>query len=226
MMPSKHGELQMTRKRLDNGFTIMELLVAMAIVSIVMIAVVSAYQLQVSSKNTQDSLTDMNQAIRAALEIMNIEIRMAGLDVRNTAGAGILAATNNQFDFTMDIGGGASFEPDGDLDDPNERITYGLNGGNLTRSTNGGPNQPLAENVDALDFVYLDEDGNVTGTLADIRTVQVAVVIRTGQAGGFMKSYTDTQVYRNLQNQVIFGPAGDGFRRMVLRHNINCYNFW
>lgn len=202
----------------------MELLVAMAIVSIVMVAIVSAYQLQVRGKNTQDALTDMNETARAALEIMAHEIRTAGCDPNRTANAGIVVANPNQLDFTMDIGDGASFEPDGDLDDPNEQVSYALNGGNLTRDTGGGP-MPLARNVDALDFVYLDEDGNIAGTPDDIRTIQVAIVARSGQAAsGFWNTLTDTQQYANLQGNVIFGPANDTFRRLLLTRNIRCYN--
>ena len=106
----------MIAKRNNMGFTLMELLVAMAVVSIVMAAVVSAYQLQVRGKNTQDALTDMNQTARAALEIMTYEIRTAGCDPNRTSDAGIVqtATTASQLDITMDIGNGASFEPDGD----------------------------------------------------------------------------------------------------------------
>ena len=216
----------MIGKRKNMGFTLIELLVAMAVVSIVMAAVVSAYQLQVRGKNTQDALTDMNQTARSALEIMTYEIRTAGCDPNRTADAGILQATSNatQLDLTMDIGDGASFEPDGDLDDPNEQVSYLLNGGNLCRDTGGGP-MPLARNVDALNFVYLDEDGNITGTMADVRAIQVAIVARAGQAaGGFMHSFTDTRQYLNIQGNPIFGPANDGFRRLLLTKSITCYN--
>jgi len=216
----------MIGKRENKGFTLIELLVAMAVVSIVMAAVVSAYQLQVRGKNTQDALTDMNQTARAALEIMTYEIRTAGCDPERTADAGIVAATTtaNQLDFTMDIGDGASFEPDGDLDDPNEQVSYLLNSGNLCRDTGGGP-MALARNVDALNFVYLDEDGNITGTMADVRAIQVAIVARAGQAaGGFMHSYTDTRQYLNIQGAPIFGPANDSFRRLLLTKTITCYN--
>jgi len=214
----------MTKTHKNQGFTLIELLVAMAIVSIVMTAVVSAYQLQVQSKNTQDALTDMNQTARAALEIMAHEMRTAGCDPERTANAGVVVANANRLDFTMDIGDGASFEPDGDLDDPNETVSYALNGGNLTRDTGGGP-MPLARNVDALDFVYLDGNGVVTADPTQIRTIQVAIVARSGQAaGGFMHSFIDNQTYANLQGAVIFGPAGDSFRRLLLTRNIRCYN--
>ncbi len=106
-----------------------------------------------------------------------------------------MTADANQLDITMDIGDGASFEPDGDLDDPNERVSYTLNGGILERTTGvAGIAQPLARNVDALNFVYLDEDGNITGTPAEVRTIEVAIVARSGEtASGFMHSFTDTR---------------------------------
>ena len=215
----------MSRQRHNRGFTLMELLIAMAIVSIVMIAVVSAYQIQVRGKNTQENLTDMNQAARAAMEIMVHEIRTAGCDPNRTAGAGITVMAANQLDFSMDIGDGASFEPDGDLDDPNEQVSYALNGGNLTRTAGAGVAQPLARNVDALDFVYLDEDGNITGTPADVRSIQLAIVARSGtEAGGLMNTVTDVRQYQNLQGNVIFGPANDPFRRLLLTTTVMCYN--
>ena len=214
----------MIAKRNNMGFTLIELLVAMAVVSIVMAAVVSAYQLQVRGKNTQDVLTDMNQTARSALEIMTYEIRTAGCDPNLTASAGITVAGANQLDITMDIGDGASFEPDGDINDPNEQVSYLINAGNLCRDTGGGP-MPLARNVDALDFVYLDGNGNITADPTAIRTIEVAIVARAGQAaGGFMHSFTDTRTYQNLQGDVIFGPANDGFRRLLLTKSITCYN--
>ena len=223
-MLNKRKEVQMNRHGQNEGFTLMELLVAMAIVSIVLAAVVSAYELQVRGKNTQDALTDMNETARAALEIMTHELRTAGCDPNRAANAGITGAAANRFDITMDIGDGATFEPDGDLDDPNERVSYYLNAGNLVRDTGGGP-MPLARNVDALDFVYLDEDGNITADVTLIRSVQLALVARSGQAaGGFMHSFTDNQQYTNLNGDVIFGPANDSFRRLLLTKTIRLYN--
>ena len=111
------------------GFTLIELMIAMAIGSILMVAVVSAYQIQVSSKNTQEALTDMNTTARAALEIMTQELSTAGCDPNNTDTAGIVNATANDLTFTMDIGNtaGNTFRPDGLLDGPNEQIRYAIN---------------------------------------------------------------------------------------------------
>ncbi len=213
----------------DKGFTLIELLVAMAIVSIVMAAVVAVYQVQVRGNNTQEALTDMNQTARAAMEIMVGEIRLAGCDVLKSSGAAILAATPNQLSFTMDIGDGASFQPDGDTNDPNERVIYSLyvdgdGNQNLGRDTGGGP-QPLARNVDALDFVYFDEDGNPPGALNDIRSIQINLVARAGEAaGGLLYAHRDTVAYQNQQGVQILAAQNDAFRRLQLSTTANCYN--
>jgi type IV pilus assembly protein PilW len=131
----------------------------------------------------------------------------------------------------MDIGDGASFQPDGDTADANEDVTYSLyvdGDGNrhLGRDTGGG-NQPLARNVDALDFVYLDAFGNPTGILANIRSIQVTIVARAGQrAGGvgYVGAHTDTTAYQNQQGTEILAAQNDSFRRILLTTTINCRN--
>lgn len=212
-------------KRSDqSGFTLIELMIAMAIGSILMVAVVSAYQIQVGSKNTQEALTDMNTTARAALEIMVHELRTAGCDPDGGAGAGIVNAGANDLTFTMDIGNtaGTSFQPDGLLDGPNEQIRYAINAnGNLGRDRlDGAGLQPLARNVDAVDFVYLDEDGVVTGTLADIRSIQITIVARSGRAApGFMKTVVDNTNYTNQQGTVILAAPGRFVPAAVADHH-------
>jgi type IV pilus assembly protein PilW len=221
----------------NNGFTLIELLIAMAIASIVMAAVVSAYQLQVRGQNTQEALTDMNQSARAALEIMTTEIRSAGLNPLRVPGlAGILTAKDDQLNFTMDLGDGASFQADGDINDPNENITYQLftdTDGNRDLGRNSGGLQALARNVDALNFVYLNGNSPQgviptpvsAANLSAIRSIQVTIVVRAGaQAGGFLHPYTNTTTYKNLQGEDVYTAPGDSFRRIALTTTINCLN--
>jgi type IV pilus assembly protein PilW len=204
----------------NRGFTLIELLVAMAVVSIIMAAVVSAYQVQVRGQNTQAALTDMNQSARAALTVMSNEISTAGLDPLQTAHAGIVIANANELQFTRDIGdnAGTTLQPDGATTGANESIDYALNGGNLTRNA-----MPLVRNVDALNFVYLDEDGNVTANITDIRSIQVTIVARAGSAsGGFLFPYKNTTAYTNLQGAQVLAAQNDSFRRLALSTTINC----
>jgi type IV pilus assembly protein PilW len=204
-------------------------MVALAVASVFLIALVSAYEVQVRNKYTQEVLTDMNQTARAALEMMVYELRTAGCDPNGVAGAGFVNAGDNTVTFTVDRGNtaGTSFQPDGLLDGPNEQIRYAINGaGNLGRDNfQGNGLQPLARNVDALDFVYLDENGAETAVLTDIRSVQVTMVARAGQVvGGFLHRHTDNTIYRNQLGEVILPAQNDSFRRLLLTTTVACRN--
>jgi type IV pilus assembly protein PilW len=231
------------RRSDHSGFTLIELMIAMVIGSIMMVAVVSAYQIQVGSKNTQEALTDMNTTARAALEIMTKELSTAGCDPNNTGVAGIVNAAANDLTVSMDIGNtaGNSFRADGLIDGPNEQIRYAVNAqGNLGRDRlDGAGLQPLARNVDALDFVYLD--GNTppnvipspvaAANLENIRSIEITMVARAGQAApGFMKTTLDNRLYTNPRGDVLVfangapNPPMDSFRRLRLTTTVNCRN--
>lgn len=119
-------------------------------------------------------------------------------DGGETSGAGIVIAQAETIQFTMDLTGGEGDGLDNDgngvtdneeerdygdgaLNDPNENITYRLSDSDgdgvddtLVRNTGGG-NQPMVRGIAALNFVYLDADNNVTGTVADIRSIVIAL---------------------------------------------------
>ncbi len=223
------------------GFTLLELMVAMAIFGIVMAGMVNFYSLQLRSHITQQAVVDMHQNARAAMMIMKHEIKMAGLDGLGTANTGITIADQNQIQFTLDN------NDDGDSTDGNERIRYALSGTDLGRDTGGGL-QPVAENFEVLDFVYLDDrisdntddDGDgtidepdealmatpVTGSdLDDIRMVQITIVARNGQnVPVFSFQVQDTNNYVNQQGTVVLAAQNDMFRRTLLTSNVYLRN--
>ncbi len=88
-----------------DGFTLVELMVAMAIGLIVMSAVYSTYSTQQKSYVLQEQVAAMQQNIRAAMYYMTREIRMAGCDPTGNAQAGITAAGPTTISFTRDIRG-------------------------------------------------------------------------------------------------------------------------
>ena len=206
---------KMTRKR---GYTIVELLVAIAISGIFMGAIYSAYTSQQRATLGQEQVSAMHRNLRSAMYFMEKEIRMAGCDPTGKAGAGISTASVNTISFTED----------GDGDGAVTNITYGLSGSDLVR--NGAR---IAENIDAINFVYLDGEGirlddgggNVTDPehRAKIRSVQVTIVARTGKQD---PHYTDSTSYQNKMTDPIFTPSGDDvhFRRKVLSTSIKCRN--
>jgi type IV pilus assembly protein PilW len=217
------------RKRgCDQGFTLLELLVVILILGVVMAGVYSVYSSQQKSFLIQEDVAEMQQNLRAAMFSMVREIRLAGCNPTGKATAGIVTATATTISVTMDISGNNPNvdPPDGDTGDANEAVTYALmdpdgDGINdLGRNTGGGL-QPVASNLDAIDFVYLDGNGNATADLTQMRSVQVTVVARTeNRSAGFR----NTASYRNLQGTVVFTAPGDAFRRKVFTTNIRCRN--
>ena len=115
---------------------------------------------------------------------------------------------------------------DGTLDS-NEDITYSLydaygDGGlDLGRKAGSGDYQPVAENIDVLNFVYFDANGSTpVADLENIRSVQVTLVARSGMD----INYTDASAYYNDQGNLILGAQNDHFRRRLLTNRVQCRN--
>jgi hypothetical protein len=118
---------------------------------------------------------------------------------------------------------------DGDTDDANEQIIYSLiiNGAGdqlLARDTGSGP-QPVADFIEALNFVYLDNAGNPTTQPPQIKSVQVTIVARSGrQVPVLFFKQTDSLTYFNQQGQIILPAQNDNFRRIAVTADIKCRN--
>jgi type IV pilus assembly protein PilW len=69
----------------NQGFTIIELMIAMAIVSLVMAAIVSAFIFQQESYNTQEQVAVMQQNGRAAMSALSRDVRIAGFGLGNAS---------------------------------------------------------------------------------------------------------------------------------------------
>ena len=206
------------------GFTLIELLVGMVVSLLAMGAIYSTFLNQHKSYLVQEEVAAMQQNIRAAMFYMQREIRMAGCDPTGLANAGITAASATSIHFTEDVWNGtAGGNPDGDVDDSNEDITY-----NLDDSDGDGVvdeldrnNQTVAQNIDALNFVYLDANGNTTATLADIRSVEITIVARISRG---VVPMVNNNTYLNQRGATILGPQNDNLSRRRLTAFIKCRN--
>jgi len=195
----------------DRGFTLTELLVAMALSAVVMASIGYVYYTQQKSYLVQENLAAAQQNLRASMYSMERDIRMAGCDPTEKSGAGIGTAGTNTIAFTSDLNG------DRDTGDTDENVTYSLGDGDGDGDNDLLKNgNLLAENIDALDFVYLP-----TATISQIRSVQVTVVAKTGRAD---PGYTDSGDYRNVQGTVILAAQNDRFRRKQLDATIKLRN--
>ncbi|MCK4533918.1 MAG: prepilin-type N-terminal cleavage/methylation domain-containing protein [Syntrophobacterales bacterium] len=199
-------------RKSDAGFTIIELLIAMAVGLAVLGATYSIFILHSKTFGNQEQIAEMQQNVRAAMDFMTREIRMAGYDYTGSAGAGIVSPASNSINFTLDITSTSGPDaPDGDTDDPNENITYSLYTADGIqklgrKSTAGAVNQPVAEHIQSLAFQYWDANGNTTATVANIRRIRVTITGKTAKPdpdytpnGGY-RTYTLTSVItpRNL----------------------------
>ncbi len=230
-----------------SGFTLVELLISMTLVALVMTAVYSTYQSQQKTYVVQNQMAAMQQNARAAMFYMERELRMAGCDPTGNADARVETAAADTIQLTMDITGGESdgkdndsdgtvdeaaedIYPDGLTTGTDEDITYSLNDNDLDgdtdlERTDNGVTRLIAENIDVLDFVYLDKDSAVLAVpvadLSDIRAVQITVVARTSQIDN---DYTNSLAYKNKQGTTILAAQNDSFRRILLTTHIKCRN--
>jgi type IV pilus assembly protein PilW len=211
----------------ERGFTLTELMIAMVLTSLVMGMVYSTYYSQQKSATVQEQVSGMQQNLRMAMYYMESEIRMAGYDPMGTAGAGIQTPNAQTIRFTMDLTDDpGTGDPDGSVDDNGEDITYALydadgDGDNDLGRDTGGGNVLFAENIDALNFIYLDAENIVTANLNEIRSVQISVVARTGQGD---PGYTNNEDYQNQVPATIYSGGGDNFRRKLLTAQVKCRN--
>ncbi len=221
-------------KNNNEGFTLIEILVVLAISAVVLTGVYGAFWSQYKSYIVQKEIAMMQQNLRAAMHLMTYEIRMAGYDPKGDAGALITDAKADSISFTKDVAGESDGSPpdtpDGDINDSNENITYSLytdsEGIKKLGRKNPNLNRPVARNIDELDFVYLDTDNVPIPTpvaasdIPNIRSVQITLVARSERSE---LDYVNSTQYRNLQNDPV-GPAGAGYRRSSLSTQVKFRN--
>jgi type IV pilus assembly protein PilW len=228
------------KKRLANlqqGFTLVELIVAMAIAGIVMGAIYSTYKSQQDSYVTQTHVVEMQQNLRAALYVIGRDIRMAGFNPTGiTDLAGFVTSlvdgdttettdsTNMAFTIDDDANGAIN------TDDGDEQIAYRLDSNRLQKYTydavDGWDWRTVAEDIDAVDFVYLDDNGNpldpaTVTNLPLIRSVQISLVAKTGRID---KDFPGTPAYNNQQGTEILAATSDNYRRRLLTTEMQCRN--
>ena len=135
------------------GFSLVELMVAMAVSGIVLASIYQVYSTQLKTYTTQQQIVEMQQSMRAIIYMMEREIRMAGYaPAGGLGGAGnpiFSIARADDLQYNIDING------DRDSDDSGEIVRYQMSNGQLFR---GGV--LVADNIDTLEIAYLDAAGD------------------------------------------------------------------
>ena len=227
-------------QRERQGFTLLEILVAMAISIILISAAYFFYNYQLQTRITQERVIDMQQNLRAAMLLMEDDIRMAGYDPNGTTGAAITVATASRFTFSYSLDGevnGTDDDGDGTVDEADEApltetISYALfddgsdGDTDLGRTVGAGSSVAVSENLEAMALTYMLEDGSFTATptdLSQIVAVRFTILARTQRAeNGF--SNNATYSYDPTDATKVWGPYNDGHRRRFLQHTVRCRN--
>ncbi|CAK8714086.1 Type IV pilus assembly protein PilW [Candidatus Electrothrix gigas] len=226
---SEKERKDMKRTRLkDKGFTLVEIMVSMAISSLVIAGIYGVYTIQQRSYTVQEQVSEMQQRIRSALDFMTRNIRMAGYDPSGVCSSDFITA--NEDTLVFDVCERRTGVPE-------YRITlkYTSTGQlNVTRDNKNTAGNvlpmPLAENVDAFRFSYRDDQGNVTTSLNDIKIVEVSMLVRSTYPD---PRYTDTITYlpasgnaSDWKTAASFSsnPPNDNFHRRLLTTSIALRN--
>ena len=190
-----------------SGFSLIELLIALAVSSVVLAAIYSVYTGLTRSYTTQNVAAEMQQVVRAGIDFMVEDMITAGLNPDEAAGVGIAVATSTDIRFSADR------NMNGTLDvNNNEEIRYFYNAGtNLLRqcldpTIGANACEDFIGNVTALTFSYLDEDGVDLGDpvagadLNDIRSIVISMTVQesAGRAGQISRTYSTRFRCRNL----------------------------
>ena len=176
----------------DKGFSLVELMVAIAIVAVAMSAMVKLFTSLSHNYTVQNVAADVQQTGRAGLGYMTESIRLAGLDPFGNAGAGIEQATSASLRFTLDrcdvaIGTDGCGEPNGEITDKFEEVTFSYDDSAkvlsecLYETTGTKTCTDLVENVEAFNFTYIINDGTTTSAPSDPGTVRSVLIRMTIQ---------------------------------------------
>lgn len=189
----KMCRLRQSRLRQEKAFTLVELLVVLALSAVALAIIYKTLPAQNKVYLIQDQVVEMQQQLRAVMDVMVREIRMAGYNPKGCSDSacgcppGILTAAADSLCLTQDITGGETdtidndgdstadeedenIYPDGDCKDSKETITYeiGTNSAGKPclrrKSSVSSGFQIIAENIEVLNLVYFDENAVVLAT--------------------------------------------------------------
>ena len=181
----KCKEMSYLSNNKEQGFTVLELLVSVAIGALLLGITLSMFNVQRKTLSTQEQRSEMQQTIRSAMDIMVRDIRMAGFDPNAAGFTRISIDPANDGTITVY----ADISQDSDTNDSGETVTYFYDAPQRQIERNSAGN-PIAENIEDLSFDYLDSNGIETTTISNIRQIRITITGRTEKADpGFGYSY-------------------------------------
>lgn len=185
-----------------NGFTLVELIIAMGVGLVILAAIYAGVNIAQRSSSSLGRKVTTQQDARSVLDLMAMEIRMASFNPSMTqttwtntalacsslatANKGIGIANADQIALGMDLNG------DGIIAPSNEYIVYKYNSASntITRSVDCGADVAILGGTGSATMVrnsdaganllqYYDKGGNVPASISDIRRVRITIVADT-----------------------------------------------
>jgi prepilin-type N-terminal cleavage/methylation domain-containing protein len=210
-----------SQKNKNRGFTLVEMVLVLAISTIVLAAMYSVFTIANKNFTTQNAAANVQQNLRSAIGLMARDVRHAGLDPTGSDNFGIVHAGEKKICITMDSIDSGSGDFNGIVDEANfEKITYEFKDDldpkqavqtlyELTPSANAAV---LISNIEELKFAYFDAantnliDFSLSpprvpdDKLADIRAVEILVTHwePAGREGMVSRTLTRRVKCRNL----------------------------
>lgn len=188
----------------------------MAIVGILVASLAGVFERSSKLYTTQNAAAALQQEVRAALDAMASEVRMATYDPRKTKKFVIKKNSATEFSFLTD------WDEDGVLGRPGDNSAYTDNGECEARSIRFSLNSESVQfrcgdgtpyvkdsetligetdhlKVTALDFSYRDKDNNSTSQRKEIRSVVITIRAQApaGRAGMIERTYSTIVDIRN-----------------------------
>jgi len=189
------------------AFTLIELMVAIALGMIVMASVATTFTSQTRTYSAQEQINQMEQNARGALDIMSREIKMAGYKPVGGTVTGVVSFTSTTLTIQADLTGNGTISTSSS---DNEQIAYAYDSTNkkITRQVGSGTVETLAENIEGLTFTYYQASGTAEATSAiDIRRVKIAISAKTAKPD---PSYPTNYGYRTVDLSATITPINLG----------------
>src|SRR5262245_14383695 len=158
--------------RRARGHTLVEVLVAMAVVGLLMASTLAALGAGLGAYRFGAARVEAQQSARAALERMAKELREAGYDPAAAGLEAVLVAEPVRVVAQRDLDG------DGIIDPTRERVTFLLRPGeSVLRRDAGGGAQPLINGVKRFALTYYDAGGRPTTDAAAVLSIEILVEV-------------------------------------------------
>ncbi len=175
----------MTRKIKNNskGFSLVELLVVMAILGVILTAIYSLVMSANKSQISQDLEVEMQQNARSAMDFMVRELR-------NMSSLNCMSNTSTTCATSGDI---IQFTSMTDTDPTVSRIFSWSSTDNILRFSSAAvgteDRQPLADHITAVSFTGFDANNATTNLLASVQRIDITLTAQTSTIDPNTKGY-------------------------------------